>query len=79
MKSISVKIPDELAAKLAHVCKESGTAKSNVIRDALDAYFAGHANGSRLTCIELAANLVGSVTAPSDLATNPKHMRGYGR
>lgn len=79
MKSISLKITDELDAKIAHASKELGTAKSDVIRDALEAYFAGRKNGEGITCLELAGDLVGSVSGPTDLATNPKHMRGYGR
>ncbi len=79
MKSISLKIPDELDAKISHACNERGAAKSDVIRDALEAYFAGQMNGTRTTCVDLAGNLVGSVSGPTDLATNPKHMRGYGR
>ena len=79
MKSISPKITDELDAKISHASKELGTAKSDVIRDALEAYFASRKNGHGITCLELAGDLVGSVDGPADLATNPKYMRGYGR
>ena len=79
MKKVSLKLPDELHAKLAQLSKQRGSAKSDVIRDALEAYFAGAKNGSRISCADLAGDLVGSVVGPADLATNPKHMRGYGR
>lgn len=79
MKNISLKLSDDLHAKLERLSKQRGAAKSDVIRDALEAYFTGAKNGSRLSCAELAGDLVGSLTGPTDLATNPKHMRGYGR
>jgi predicted transcriptional regulator len=79
MKSVSLKLPDDLNAKLEQVSRERGAAKSDVVRDALDAYFAGQTNGRQLSCADLAAEIIGSVTGPVDLATNPKHMRGFGQ
>jgi hypothetical protein len=79
MKSISLKLPDDLYAKLVRLSKHRSAAKSDLIRDALEAYFAGVTYGSRLSCAELAGDLVGSLAGPSDLATNPKHLREYGR
>ena len=79
MKNVSLKLPEELHAKLLQLSKQRGAAKSDVIRDALVAYFAGAKNGGRLSCAELAGDLVGSLDGPVDLATNPMHLRGYGR
>jgi predicted transcriptional regulator len=77
MKSISLKLPDELHAKLEHVSKQRGAAKSDIIREALEAYFAGQKNGA--SCLDLARDLAGSIDGRADLATNPKYMRAYGR
>jgi hypothetical protein len=79
MKTVSLKIPDEVDAKLKQLSQERGAAKSDIIRDALECYFANRKNGGKLSCSELAGDLVGSVSGPVDLATNPKHMQGYGR
>ena len=79
MKNISLKLPDELHAKLEQVSKQRGAAKSDVIRDALELYLADGKNGRPLSIAELAADLVGSIEGPPDLATNPKHMRGFGK
>jgi metal-responsive CopG/Arc/MetJ family transcriptional regulator len=79
MKSISLKIPDPLHARLERISKERGAAKSDVVRDALEAYLAEGKNGKPLSIAELAADLVGSIDGPSDLATNPKYMRGFGK
>jgi hypothetical protein len=79
MKNISLKLPDDLNAKLEQVSKQRGAAKSDIVRDALQAYFAGQQNGARVSCLDLARDLAGSIDGPTDLATNPKYMRGYGR
>lgn len=78
MKHVSLKIRDELHAKLVRLSAERGAAKSDVIRDALESYFAG-ANGVKVSCADLAGDLIGSLEGPVDLATNPKHLRGYGQ
>jgi predicted transcriptional regulator len=79
MKSVSLKLSDELNTKLEQVSKQRGARKSDVIRDALETYFAAAKNGVRMSCAELAGDLVGSIEGPADLATNPKYMRGFGR
>jgi predicted transcriptional regulator len=79
MKNVSLKLPDGLHAKLDEISKRRGAAKSDVIRDALEAYFAGEKNGSRASCADLAGDLIGSLVGPVDLATNPKHLAGYGQ
>jgi predicted transcriptional regulator len=79
MKSISLKLPDDLNAKLEQVSNARSVAKSDIIRDALEAYLANGTGGRQLSIAELAADLVGSIEGPADLATNPKYMRGYGK
>lgn len=79
MKTISLKLPDEVHAKLASLSKQRGQAKSDIVRDALDAYLADRKKATRVSCADLAGDLIGSVSGPTDLATNPKHMEGYGR
>lgn len=79
MKSVSLKLPDDLNARLEQIAKQRAAAKSDVVRDALEQYLAGKNNGARLSCLDLADDLAGTVEGPADLATNPKHMRGFGR
>jgi len=79
MKTVSLKLPDDLHAKLARASKDRGAAKSEIIREALESYLASPRNGAKLSCLDLAGDLVGSINGPRDLATNPKYMRGYGR
>jgi predicted DNA-binding protein len=78
MKHVSLKLSDELDARLVKLSKQRGAAKSDVIRDALEAYFAGD-RPDDMSCANLAGDLVGCLKGPADLATNPKHLRDYGR
>jgi predicted transcriptional regulator len=79
MKNVSLKLPDDLHARLAQLSQQRGAAKSDIIRDALEAYLAGPKNGRQLSIAALAADLIGSIEGPPDLATNPKYMRGFGQ
>jgi predicted DNA-binding protein len=79
MKTVSLKLPDELHARLAKLSRNRSAAKSEVIRAALEAYFASVGAPDELSCAELAGDLVGAVKGPRDLASHPKHLRGYGR
>jgi hypothetical protein len=79
MKNISLKLPDDLNARLERAAKQRGAAKSDIVREALEAYFAGQQNGAQVSCLDLAHDLAGSIDGPADLATNPKYMRGYGQ
>jgi Ribbon-helix-helix protein, copG family len=79
MKTISLKLPDALHAKLAQLSRHRSTGKSEVVRAALEAYFAAKQNGAELSCADLAGDLIGAVAGPKDLATDPKHLAGYGQ
>jgi hypothetical protein len=78
MKSLSLKLPDQLNAQLEKACQERGAAKSDVVREALEAYFQSSLGGG-VSCGHLAEDLIGSLVGPADLATNPAHVRGYGQ
>ncbi len=80
MKSLSVKLPPVLEAKLRVVARERHMSKSDVVRAALEAYFARDGKPRKLSFLELAGDLVGCLKGgPRDLSTNPKYMRGFGR
>jgi hypothetical protein len=77
-KSISLKLPAELHAQLVQLSRKRKLPKSEVVRAALEAYF-GSVRGATPSCVDLAAELVGSLEGPSDLASHPRHLKGYGR
>jgi predicted transcriptional regulator len=79
MKTLSLKIPDDLDAKLDAAVSRRGDTKSALIRQALEAFLRegrGEAQGSVL---DLAADLAGSLEGPPDLSCNEDHLEGYGR
>ncbi len=79
MKTVSVKLPSVLDARLKSVAKRRGETKSAVVREALEAYLAR--NGSpEPSFAELAREFMGCVKgAPPDLSYNKKHFKGFGR
>ena len=78
MKTISLKLPDDVDARLEARAKAIGTSKSALTREALAKYLDGQ-DGSEVSCLDLVRDLVGRAKGPGDLASNKKHLRGYGR
>ena len=78
MKTISLKLPDEVDARLEARAKAIGKSKSALTREALTKYLEGQ-GGSEVSCLDLVRDLVGRAKGPGDLASNKKHLRGYGR
>ena len=78
MKTISMKVPDDIDARLEARAKAFGKTKSELTREALAGYLEeGGASGA--SCLDLVRDLVGTAKGPGDLASNKKHLRGYGR
>ena len=79
MKTISVKIPEDLDLKLTAVAAKRRESKSAIIRSALDDLVNSNDAIGPNSCLDLAKDLIGSVEGPSDLSYNNKHLKGYGR
>jgi Arc/MetJ-type ribon-helix-helix transcriptional regulator len=81
MKSLSVKLPDALAARLRRIAKERGKSASALVKEALEDYLRrpNGPDGEEPSCYELGRDIWGSLEGPSDLSTNPKYMEGFGR
>lgn len=79
MKTISVKIPEELDLKLAAVAARRRESKSALIRAALDQVVESSETVTSNSCLDLAKDLIGTAEGPSDLSHNKKHLKGYGR
>ena len=75
MRTVSFKLPEDLDDALSELARSRGASRSALVREALEAL----AKGKRRSVTSLAGDLVGSVDGPDDLATNRKHMSGYGR
>lgn len=80
MKSLTIRLPDALAADIEAECRRRRLAKSDVVRERL-ARAAGTGKG-RPSTLDSIADLVGSVDLlPADLSTKKKrYLRstGYG-
>jgi hypothetical protein len=75
MKTITVKLPEPLAAWLSRRARELGRPQSDLIREALQKAKEGGAGAS---CHDTFADVCGIVEGPRDLSTNPKHLAGLG-
>jgi len=78
MSTVSLKMPEELATRLAAAARRRGMTRSALVRDALESYLrrVGAGNGS---AADLARDLIGVVEGPRDLSERSKHMKGFGR
>jgi hypothetical protein len=79
MVTVTVKLPPPLAAQVAAEARHKRTSKSEIIRESLENRFANGNGRRRPTVYELTRHLAGKLKgAPPDLATNKKHMEGFG-
>jgi hypothetical protein len=78
MRTMSLKLPDEIDAKLEARARSLGRTKSEITREALSRFLEGEP-AAGVSCLDLVRDLVGTVRGPGDLASNKKHLRGYGR
>lgn len=82
MKTLTIKVPDELARRLEKNAKLRGLSKSEVAREALARELADDSDkavGEFRSAYGAMKEGVGCVeTGVSDLSTNPKHMEGFG-
>ncbi len=80
MSTISLKLPDKLLNLLEKESRARRTTKSSLIRESLEKTLVSRPSADKASCYELAHDLAGSLKGlPRDLATNPKHMKGFGR
>ena len=79
MKTLTVKVAEDLDLKLAAVAAKRGESKSDLIRAALEAIVTANDATTPNSCLDLAKDIIGSVEGPSDLSYNKKHLKGYGQ
>jgi plasmid stability protein len=79
MKTISLKLPDALLARLNSTAKRNKRSKSEFVRHCLENALDNQKSGPKGSCLDLAADLCGVIEGPGDLSYNKKHMSGFGR
>jgi predicted transcriptional regulator len=79
MKTISLKLPDDLLADLEQEAKARRLTKSVLVRQSLESSLRRRPRRVAASCYDLARDLAGSVRRlPPDLAYNPHYMEGFG-
>ena len=76
MTTLICSIPEKLDARLERLARQAKVPKGKFVRNTLEQVVRKpRANGA---AFNLVRNLCGSLSGPSDLATNPKYFEGLG-
>lgn len=75
MRTVSFKFPEQLDDALSDLARRRKSSRSALVREAL----AGLAGRERVSVTASVDALVAPLDGPTDLSTNPKHLRGYGK
>jgi hypothetical protein len=75
MRTVSFKLPESLDDALSDLARARRLSRSAIVREAIESV----AKAKRRSVTGLAGELVGSLDGPSGLASDPKHMAGYGK
>jgi hypothetical protein len=79
MITISLKVPDELVSRMDAMARAKQTSRSALVREALEDKLRAAARKSPPSLYEQSADLCGmGCSGLGDLASNPKHMDGFG-
>lgn len=76
MTMLTCKISDELDARLDEMARQTKTPKAKVVRKVLEQAVQKRSRNG--TAFALVKDLCGSLSGPSDLATNPKYLEHLG-
>ena len=83
MSVLTCKLPHALDGRLTELAKQRGVPKSVLVREAIEAKIAEEAAAPRhrpASLLEALGDSVGSIASGKrDLASNKKHLRGFGR
>ena len=76
LKTLSIKVPAAVSARVVRLARSRGATVSAVVRDAIEQY----APADKPSFAEAAKAWIGSLDGgPGDLATNPRHLKGFGK
>jgi len=78
VKTVSLKMPEELEMQLSEAARRTGRSKSLLVRMALSEFLPRRSPSGR-SFLARATDLAGCVAGASDLSTNKRQLRGYGR
>ena len=81
MKTITVRVPEELALRIERRAKRLGVSKSALVRESVEKTLpSADAMEDEPSAYDLMKDGFGCVNSGvGDLSTNPRHMEGFGR
>jgi hypothetical protein len=80
MRTISLKLPDDLLAQLTSEAKARRVTKSQLVRESLEKALHQQRSAGAVSCYDVARDLAGALKGlPKGLADDPKYMEGFGR
>jgi hypothetical protein len=79
MRTITLKLPDGLAARVSAAVRRRGVTTSALVRAALEERLGPENDHRPGSCLDLALDLRGSLEGPTDLSSNRVRLKGYGR
>ena len=79
MKTLSVKVPDGLDAKLTAAARQRKTNKSALVRKALEGALRDPGTRKAGSALAMVHDLVGCVSGTVDLSFNKAHLKTFGR
>ncbi len=79
MKTVTLKISDDMSTRLSLLARQGGTNRSEIIRKALQEYLSREQQGVAGSFFEMAEDIVGCVDGPPDLSRNKARLAGYGK
>jgi hypothetical protein len=78
MTTLSLKLPESMANRIAAEARARRTPKSALVREFIERGLSAPAAKGRASFHALARDKAAGFRGPRDLATNPKHMEGFG-
>ena len=76
MPTMTIRISRKQSARIARLAKQRRVSRSEVVRQGIEAL----ERGDGPSALEAWRSAVGVIkNGPRDLATNPKHLKGFGR
>ena len=79
MGTLTVKFFPPLEAQLEALVRRRGQRKSTLVREAIERLVAERSEPPKGSVLDLLNDLKGIGNGPSDLSTNKKYMRGFGK
>ena len=79
MKTVSLKLPDDLDGRLQAAARRRNWSKSEIVRRALTRFLPAEEVAGGPSFAERAAAFSGCLAGAPDLSSNPRHLRGYGK